>query len=203
MAVKVGLNGFGRTGRQVVKAIIEKYPGELELAAISVGRSAKTEARAHLLKYDSNYGKFPHTVETQGDNLVIDGQVIPILTGATPADIPWADYGVDIVVESSGLYRKAEDARGHITAGAKKVVIGAPAKGEDLTVVMGVNEDSYDPATHHIISNASCTTNCLAPVAKVVNDEFGIIKGLMTTIHAYTNDQQILDKTHKDPRRAR
>jgi len=203
MTVKIGINGFGRTGRQIVKAVIEKYPGQLELAAVSVGRKANTEARAHLLKYDSNYGKFPHTVETQGDNLVVDGQVIPVLTGATPVDIPWGQHGVDIVVESSGLYRKADEVRGHIQAGARKVVISAPAKGEDLTVVLGVNEDWYDPAKHTIISNASCTTNCLAPVAKVIHDEFGIIKGLMTTIHAYTNDQQILDKTHKDLRRAR
>jgi len=203
MTVKVGINGFGRTGRQVVKAIIEKYAGQLELAAIAVGRKANTEARAHLLKYDSNYGRFPHTVETQGDNLVVDGQVIPILTGATPADIPWGQYGVDIVVESSGLYRKADEVRGHIQAGARKVIISAPAKGEDLTVVLGVNEEMYDPARHTIISNASCTTNCLAPVAKVLHDEFGILKGLMTTVHAYTNDQQILDKTHKDLRRAR
>jgi glyceraldehyde 3-phosphate dehydrogenase len=203
MTVKVGINGFGRTGRQVVKAIIEKYPGELELAAISVGKSAQTEARAHLLRYDSNYGKFPYTVEVQGDNLVIDGKIVPILTGQAPADIPWGKYGVEIVVESSGLYRKASEVQGHIQAGAKKVIISAPSKGEDLTVVLGVNEDWYDPKKHHILSNASCTTNCLAPVAKVVHDEFGIIKGLMTTIHAYTNDQQILDKTHKDLRRAR
>jgi len=204
MTVKVGINGFGRIGRQVFKVILGKYAGQLELAAIAVGPSARTETRAHLLKHDSDYGKFPRAVETRGDNLVIDQQqVVPVLTGATPADIPWRDYGVEIVIESSGLFRSADSARGHIAAGAKKVIISAPAQGEDLTIVLGVNEEMYDPARHTIISNASCTTNCLAPVAKVVHEEFGIVKGFLVTVHAYTNEQRLLDKTHRDPRRAR
>lgn len=203
MSVKVGINGFGRIGRQVFKAVLVKYPDELELAAVAVGPVARTEVRAHLLQYDSDYGTFSRAVKTRGDSLIVDDREIPILTGSVPADIPWHEHGVEIVVESSGRFRKASDARGHVEAGAKKVIISAPAVNPDLTVVLGVNESLYDPARHAIISNASCTTNCLAPVVKVVHEEFGVVKGLMTTVHAYTNEQRILDNTHQDLRRAR
>ncbi len=158
---------------------------------------------AHLLKYDSNYGKFDGTVEITGEGLLVDEKLLKILAERDPASLPWGDLGVDIVIESTGIFRDRDGASKHMQAGAKKVIISAPAKGEDLTIVLGVNDDKYDPTQHHIVSNASCTTNCLAPAAKVVNDEFGIVKGLMTTIHAYTNDQRILDLPHKDLRRAR
>lgn len=201
MSTKIGINGFGRIGRQVFKAIRDFYPDSLEVVAANDIGDIKT--MAHLLKYDSNYGKFDGTVEVADEGLMVDGLLLKILAERDPANLPWGDLGVDIVVESTGIFRDREGAGKHIQAGAKKVIISAPAKGEDLTVVLGVNDDVYDTAQHHIISNASCTTNCLAPAAKVVNDSFGIIQGLMTTIHAYTNDQRILDLPHKDLRRAR
>ena len=201
MATKVGINGFGRIGRQVFKAIRDSYPDTLEVVAVNDIGDVNT--MAHLLKYDSNYGPFDGTVEVVEGGMEIDGKVVKVLAERDPANLPWGDLGVDIVVESTGFFRSRETAGKHLEAGAKKVIISAPAKGEDLTVVLGVNEDQYDPAAHHIVSNASCTTNCLAPAAKVVNDNFGIIKGLMTTIHAYTSDQRILDMPHSDMRRAR
>jgi glyceraldehyde 3-phosphate dehydrogenase len=214
MATKVGINGFGRIGRQVLKAIMERYPDTLEVVAFNDIGDLKT--MAHLLKYDSNYGKFDGTVEVSGeDTLLINGKAVKVFKETDPGKIPWGEMGVEIVVESTGLFTIKDDgvnkkgkvvqgAANHITrGGAKKVIISAPAQGEDLTIVMGVNEDKYDPANHHVVSNASCTTNCLAPAAKVVNDKFGIVKGLMTTIHAYTNDQKILDLPHSDLRRAR
>src|SRR5574340_1721258 len=205
MTVKVGINGFGRIGRQVLKAIMETYPNELEVVAVNDLFDAKTNA--HLFKYDSNYGIYPGKVEVVENALSIDGHTVKIYAEKEPAALPWKSLGVDIVVESTGVFTDAigdpakgkPGARAHIDAGgAKKVIISAPAKNEDLTVVLGVNDDKYDPAKHNILSNASCTTNCLAPVAKVLNDSFGIAKGTMTTIHSYTNDQQILDYPHKD-----
>jgi glyceraldehyde 3-phosphate dehydrogenase len=201
MTTKVGINGFGRIGRQVFKAIRDNYGDTLDVVAVNDIGNVNT--MAHLLKYDSNYGKFNGTVEVVEEGLSIDGKLLKVLAERDPANLPWGDLGVDIVVESTGLFTQAEKAAAHRTGGAKKVIISAPAKGEDLTIVLGVNEDQYDSAKHHIVSNASCTTNCLAPAAKVVNDSFGIEKGLMTTIHAYTNDQNILDLPHKDLRRAR
>jgi len=201
MTVKIGINGFGRIGRQVFKAIRDNYPDTLEVVAVNDIGDVKT--MAHLLKYDSNYGKFDGTVEVVDDGLLVDGKLLKVLSERDPANLPWGELGVEIVVESTGIFRTGELAGKHLQAGAKKVIISAPAKGEDLTVVLGVNDDQYDPEKHHIISNASCTTNCLAPAAKAVNDRFGIVKGLMTTIHAYTNDQRILDLPHKDLRRAR
>ncbi|GAB4466598.1 MAG: type I glyceraldehyde-3-phosphate dehydrogenase [Anaerolineales bacterium] len=213
MAVKVGINGFGRIGRQVLKAIRDKYPSELEVVAFNDIGDMKT--MAHLLKYDSNYGRFNGAVEVVDDGLLIDGKKIKAFKETDPAAIPWSDLGVEIVIEGTGLFTIKEDgvnkkgkavkgAVNHITrGGAKKVIITAPAEGEDLTVVLGVNEDKYDPAKHHVISNASCTTNCLAPAAKVVHDHFTIKRGFMTTVHAYTNDQKILDLPHSDLRRAR
>ncbi len=201
MAVKVGINGFGRIGRQVFKAIRDSYGDSLEVVAVNdIGDVA---TMAHLLKYDSNYGKFDGSVKVVEDGLNVDGKLLKVLAERDPVNLPWGDLGVDIVIESTGIFRTGETAGKHIQAGAKKVIISAPAKGEDLTIVLGVNDNQYDPAMHHIVSNASCTTNCLAPAAKVVNDSFGIVKGLMTTIHAYTNDQKILDLPHKDLRRAR
>jgi len=201
MATKVGINGFGRIGRQVFKVIRDKYPDTLEVVAVNDIGDLKT--MAHLLKYDSNYGKFDGNVEVVDGGLMVDGRLVKVLAERDPENLPWGELGVDIVVESTGFFRTGELAGKHIKAGAKKVIISAPAKGEDITIVLGVNEEKYDPANHHIISNASCTTNCLAPAAKVVNDKFGIVKGLMTTIHSYTNDQRILDLPHKDLRRAR
>lgn len=213
MTVRVGINGFGRIGRQVLKAIRDYHGSELEVVAFNDIGDLKT--MAHLLKYDSNYGRFDGTIEVQDDGLLIDGKQVKAFKETDPGKIPWGDLGVSIVVESTGLFTIKEDgvnkkgkvvqgAVNHITrGGAKKVIISAPAEGEDLTIVMGVNEDKYDPANHHVISNASCTTNCLAPAAKVVNDNFGIVRALMTTIHAYTNDQKILDLPHSDLRRAR
>ncbi len=213
MSVKIGINGFGRIGRQVFKAIRDMYPEALEVVAFNdIGDMA---TMAHLLKYDTNYGRFDGTVEVQGDNLVIDGKSVKVFKETDPGKIAWADLGIDIVVESTGLFTVKKDgvnkkgklvqgAENHITkGGAKKVIISAPAEGEDITIVMGVNQDKYDPANHHVISNASCTTNCLAPAAKVVHDQYKIVRGLMTTIHAYTNDQKILDMPHSDLRRAR
>src|SRR5512147_1035359 len=213
MTVKVGINGFGRIGRQVLKAIRDMYPNELEVVAFNDIGDMKT--MAHLLKYDSNYGRFNGKVEVADDGLIIDGVKVKAFKETDPAAIPWGDLGVDIVIESTGLFTIKEDgvnkkgktvkgAVNHITSGgAKKVSISAPAEGEDLTVVLGVNEDKYDPKIHHVVSNASCTTNCLAPAAKVVHDKLTIKRAFMTTIHSYTNDQKVLDMPHSDLRRAR
>ncbi|WP_069804608.1 type I glyceraldehyde-3-phosphate dehydrogenase [Thermogemmatispora onikobensis] len=201
MVTRVGINGFGRIGRQSFKAMLERYPHELEVVAIN--DLTDTYTNAHLLKYDSTYGRFPGQVEATPESLIVNGHSIKVLAQRDPAQIPWGDLGVDIVIESTGLFTDADKAKAHLQGGAKKVIISAPAKGEDLTIVLGVNEHMYDPARHHIISNASCTTNCLAPAAKVLNDRFGIEHGLMNTIHSYTNDQRIQDLVHKDLRRAR
>jgi glyceraldehyde 3-phosphate dehydrogenase len=206
MTTKIGINGFGRIGRQVLKAIIERYPGELEVVAINDLFDSKTNA--HLLKYDSNYGIFPGTVEVDaaGTDLIVNGKTIKVFAEKDPANLPWASLGVEIVVESTGIFTdaKGEPEKGKAGAnvhilkgGAKKVIISAPAKNEDLTIVLGVNTNAYDPAKHHVVSNASCTTNCLAPAAKIVNDNFTIKSAVMTTIHSYTNDQVILDQGHK------
>lgn len=201
MATRVGINGFGRIGRQSLKAMLERHPNDLEVVAVN--DLTDTQTNAHLLKYDSTYGRFPGEVEATEDTLVVNGHKIKVIAQRDPAQIPWGDLGVDIVIESTGIFTDASKAAAHIKGGAKKVIISAPAKGEDLTIVLGVNENVYDPARHNIISNASCTTNCLAPTAKVLNDTFGIERGLMNTIHSYTNDQRILDQVHKDLRRAR
>jgi len=201
MGTRVGINGFGRIGRLVMKAIMQRSEGVLEVVAVNDLTDAATNA--HLFKYDSNYGVYPGTVEARGDTLVIDGAQVKVLAERDPSRIPWGALGVDIVLESTGLFTDAEKAGAHRTAGAKKVIISAPGKNEDVTIVLGVNEGKYDPSRHHIISNASCTTNCVAPVIKVLNDSFGVARGLMTTIHSYTNDQKILDVFHKDLRRAR
>lgn len=201
MTTRIGINGFGRIGRQTMKALLERYPREIEVVAVNDLTDTKTNA--HLLKYDSTYGRFPGEVEATADSLIVNGHSIKVISQRDPAMIPWGDMGIELVIESTGLFTDADKAAAHIKGGAKKVIISAPAKGEDLTIVLGVNEFMYDPAKHHIISNASCTTNCLAPAAKVINDTFGIEKGLMNTIHSYTNDQRILDQVHKDLRRAR
>jgi len=201
MTTRIGINGFGRIGRQSLKAIMERHPKDLEVVAINDITDTKTNA--HLLKYDSTYGRFPGEVEATENTLIVNGHKIQIVAQRDPAQIPWADFGAEIVIESTGLFTDASKASAHLKGGAKKVLISAPAKGEDLTIVLGVNENVYDPAKHTIISNASCTTNCLAPAAKVLNDAFGIERGLMNTIHSYTNDQRILDQVHKDLRRAR
>ncbi len=201
MTTRIGINGFGRIGRQSLKAIIERHPQDLEVVAIN--DITDTQTNAHLLKYDSTYGRFPGEVEATEDSLVVNGHKIQVVAQRDPAQIPWGDFGVDLVIESTGLFTDASKAKAHLQGGAKKVIISAPAKGEDLTIVLGVNENVYDPAKHTIISNASCTTNCLAPAAKVLNDAFGIERGMMNTIHSYTNDQRILDQVHKDLRRAR
>jgi glyceraldehyde 3-phosphate dehydrogenase len=199
--VKVGINGFGRVGRQSFKALLERYANTIDIVAINDLTDAQTNA--HLLKYDSNYGHFPGTVAIDGNALVVNGHRVQVFSEKNPEALPWGSLGVELVLESTGIFTDAPQAAKHIQAGAKKVVISAPAKKEDITIVMGVNEDKYDPAKHNIISNASCTTNCLAPVAKVIHDNFTIVKGLMTTVHSYTNDQRILDFPHKDLRRAR
>ncbi|HVB73729.1 MAG TPA: type I glyceraldehyde-3-phosphate dehydrogenase [Ktedonobacteraceae bacterium] len=201
MTTRVGINGFGRIGRQSMKALLERYPHEIEVVAVNDLTDTKTNA--HLLKYDSTYGRFPGEVEATADSLIVNGHRVKVISQRDPAQIPWGDLGVDIVIESTGLFTDAAKAAAHIKGGAKKVIISAPATGEDLTIVLGVNDFMYDPAKHNIVSNASCTTNCLAPAAKVINDTFGIEKGLMNTIHSYTNDQRILDQVHKDLRRAR
>jgi glyceraldehyde 3-phosphate dehydrogenase len=213
MAVRVGINGFGRIGRQVLKAIREKYPNTLEVVAINDIGDLKT--MAHLLKYDSSYGRFNGRVEVGDGVLTIDGKTVKVFKETDPSNLPWSANGVDIVIEGTGLFTIKKDgvnkkgktvkgAENHITkGGAKKVIITAPAEGEDLTIVLGVNENMYDPAIHHVVSNASCTTNCLAPAAKVVHDKYKILRGFMTTVHAYTNDQRILDLPHSDLRRAR
>ncbi|TSA18027.1 type I glyceraldehyde-3-phosphate dehydrogenase [bacterium] len=213
MAIKVGINGFGRIGRQVLKAMRDSYPNTLEVVAINDIGDLKT--MAHLLKYDSNYGRFNGKVEVGEGVLIIDGKTVKVFKETDPANLPWRDLGIDIVIEGTGLFTIKKDgvnkkgktvkgAENHITkGGAKKVIITAPAEGEDITIVMGVNDKLYDPANHHVVSNASCTTNCLAPAAKVVHDKWKILRAFMTTIHAYTNDQKILDLPHSDLRRAR
>ena len=208
MAVKVGINGFGRIGRQVFKAIKERHGSDLDIVAINDLYDVKTNA--HLFKYDSNYGVYDGTVEVDGSDIVIDGKPVKAFSERNPGDLPWKDLGVEIVIESTGVFRDAVGGNGkpganvHIKeGGAKKVIISSPAKNEDLTVVLGVNDDLYDPEKHHVLSNASCTTNCLAPAAKVINDLFTIEYGVMTTIHSYTNDQRILDMGHSKMRRAR
>lgn len=201
MATKVGINGFGRIGRQVLKIMKEKYPDEFDVVAFN--DLGDLETMAHLFRYDSNYGIYEGEVEVRKDGLVINGDFVEALSNPDPSGLPWKEKGVEIIVEATGRFRSREDAGKHLEAGARKVIITAPAKDPDLTVVLGVNDELYDPEKHHIVSNASCTTNCLAPAVKVVQDSFGIVKGLMTTIHAYTNDQKILDLPHKDLRRAR
>ena len=201
MTTKIGINGFGRIGRQALRIVRERYPDKLEVVAINDLFDPATNA--HLFKYDTNYGTYPGPVHVKGNNLVVDSDEIQVLAERDPAKLPWGDLGVQIVIESTGVFREGPLAAAHLEAGAKKVLISAPAKKEDITIVLGVNEELYAPQKHHIISNASCTTNCLAPVAKIVNDRFGIVKGFMTTIHAYTGDQRLLDVGHKDLRRAR
>jgi glyceraldehyde 3-phosphate dehydrogenase len=198
--VKIGINGFGRIGRNVYRALAERG-GDLEVVAVNDITDPRT--LAHLLKHDTILGAYPGDVGVDGDHLVVDGRRIRVFAERDPAKLPWGELGVEIVIESTGLFTDANKARAHIDAGARKVVISAPASNEDITICMGVNDAAYDPARHHIVSNASCTTNCLAPVAKVLQESFGIESGLMTTVHAYTNDQQILDAPHKDLRRAR
>jgi glyceraldehyde 3-phosphate dehydrogenase len=200
MAVKVGINGFGRIGRNIYRAARERN-SELEVVAVNDITDAAT--LAHLLKYDSVLGRFPGSVSAGGDHLTVDGARLAVLAERDPQRLPWGDLGVDIVIESTGFFTDGATAHAHVDAGARKVIISAPAKNEDITVCMGVNHTAYNPAEHHVVSNASCTTNCLAPVAKVLSDSFGIESGLMTTVHAYTNDQVILDAPHKDLRRAR
>jgi glyceraldehyde 3-phosphate dehydrogenase len=200
MSTRVAINGFGRVGRNVFRAIRERAPG-MEVVAVNDVTTPAT--LAHLLRHDTVLGRYPGTVVLEGDRLLVDGLPARVLATRDPAELPWRDLGVDIVVEATGLFKDAARARAHIAAGARKVVITAPAKGEDITICMGVNQAAYDPERHHIVSNASCTTNCLAPVAKVLDECFGIEHGLMTTVHAYTNDQKILDAPHKDLRRAR
>ena len=199
MAIRVGINGFGRIGRNILRAAL--HDKDLDFVAVNDITDAPT--LAHLLKYDSILGNLPDEVRAEGDTIHVGGRSIKVLAVKDPAQLPWKSLGVEYAVESTGLFTDADKAKAHLTAGAKKVIISAPAKGEDLTVVMGVNHEKYDPKNHNIISNASCTTNCLGPVAKVLQDQFGIVKGQMTTVHSYTNDQKILDLPHKDLRRAR
>ncbi|WP_339214008.1 type I glyceraldehyde-3-phosphate dehydrogenase [Ornithinibacillus sp. FSL M8-0202] len=199
MAVKVGINGFGRIGRNVFRQALKRDDVEI----VAVNDLTDANMLAHLLKYDSVHGVLEQEVSVNGSNIVVGGKEIKVLAERDPGNLPWGELGVEVVVESTGRFVDRDSSQKHIDAGAKKVIISAPAKNEDLTIVMGVNQDQYDPSKHHIVSNASCTTNCLAPFAKVLNDKFGIKRGLMTTVHAYTNDQQILDLPHKDYRRAR
>jgi glyceraldehyde 3-phosphate dehydrogenase len=201
MTIKVGINGFGRIGRQVYKAILENYEGDLVVEAVN--DLMPVEINAHMLRYDSTYGRFPGEVEVQDGDIVVNGQRLKSYAERDPSKLPWGDLGIDVVLECTGIFRDRDGAAQHLAAGAKKVIISAPGKGVDATFVMGVNEGEYDPAKHTVISNASCTTNCLAPAAKVLNDSFGIEQALMTTIHAITNGQMILDTAHKDLRRAR
>jgi len=200
MAVRVGINGFGRIGRNIIRAAKQQGSG---LDFVAVNDIWPTATLAHLLKYDTILGHYPGTVALDGDDLVVDGKKLRVFAEREPGNLPWKDLGVDVVIEATGKFTDATKAKAHIDGGARKVIISAPAKNEDLTVVMGVNEQAYKPAEHHILSNASCTTNCLAPVAKVLSDSFGIETGFMTTVHSYTNDQVILDFAHKDLRRAR
>ena len=199
--IKVGINGFGRIGRQVFRAIAERHPETLEVVAVNDLGDARTNA--HLFKYDSTYGVYPGSVEASGDDLVIDGRSVKVFSERDPAALPWRDVGAELVVESTGFFTDGTKAAGHLEGGAKKVIISAPATNEDITLVLGGNSDQYDPARHNIVSNASCTTNCVATMAKVLHDSFGIEQALMSTIHAYTNDQRILDQVHSDLRRAR
>ncbi|GGY39669.1 type I glyceraldehyde-3-phosphate dehydrogenase [Streptomyces djakartensis] len=200
MTIRVGINGFGRIGRNYFRALLEQG-ADIEIVAVNdLGDTATT---AHLLKYDTILGRLKQEVSHTENTITVGDKTIKVLAERNPADIPWGELGVDIVIESTGIFTKKADAEKHIAGGAKKVLISAPAKDEDVTIVMGVNQDQYDPANHHVISNASCTTNCVAPMAKVLDENFGIVKGLMTTVHAYTNDQRILDFPHKDLRRAR
>ncbi|MEV6840918.1 type I glyceraldehyde-3-phosphate dehydrogenase [Streptomyces sp. NPDC052301] len=200
MTIRVGINGFGRIGRNYFRALLEQG-ADIEVVAVNdLGDTATT---AHLLKYDTILGRLKQEVSHTADTITVDGHTIKVLSERNPSDIPWGELGVDIVIESTGIFTKRDDAAKHLAGGAKKVLISAPAKDEDITIVMGVNQDKYDPAQHNVISNASCTTNCVAPMAKVLDENFGIVKGLMTTVHAYTNDQRILDFPHKDLRRAR
>ena len=200
MKVRVGINGFGRIGRNIFRAGFKNK--NIEFVAIN-DLPTDTKALAHLLKYDSTFGILDATVQAKEGALIIDGKELKVLAYKSPAEIPWGQLGVDVVIESTGVFTDAEKAKGHLASGAKKVIISAPATNEDITIVMGVNDDKYNPEKHTIISNASCTTNCLAPVAKVIHENFGIIHGQMTTVHSYTNDQRILDLVHKDLRRAR
>ncbi|MBT2528807.1 type I glyceraldehyde-3-phosphate dehydrogenase [Streptomyces flavidovirens] len=200
MTIRVGINGFGRIGRNYFRALLEQG-ADIEIVAVNdLGDTATT---AHLLKYDTILGRLKAEVSHTADTITVDDHTIKVLSERNPADIPWGELGVDIVIESTGIFTKKADAEKHLAGGAKKVLISAPAKNEDITIVMGVNQDKYDAANHHVISNASCTTNCVAPMAKVLDENFGIVKGLMTTVHAYTNDQRILDFPHSDLRRAR
>jgi len=199
--IRVGINGFGRIGRQVAKVLLEQYANGVEIVAVNDITDAKTHA--YLFLFDTNYGKFNGKVEAKEDMLIIDDHEIRVLKEEKPEKLPWKELGVELVVEATGKFTKAEKAKAHIAAGAKKVLITAPAEGEDVTIVLGVNHSAYDPKEHHILSNASCTTNCLAPVCKVIHEKFGIQYGLMTTVHAYTNDQRVLDLAHPDLRRAR
>src|SRR3954468_44706 len=201
MPVRVGINGFGRIGRQVLKAILERHPQAVEVVAINDLFDTKTNA--HLFKYDTNYGVFPGAIEAREQSFVIDGREIAVTAERDPGKIPWREHGVQLVVESTGFFTDATKAHAHIDAGARKVIISAPARNEDITIVLGVNQEHYDPAQHHVVSNASCTTNGLAPVAKVLNDTWGIEKGLLTTVHAYTNSQRLLDMATPDLRDAR
>src|SRR5438094_3497412 len=199
MAVKVGINGFGRIGRNIFRTAL----GDKDIHFVGVNDITDTKTLAHLLKYDSVLGNLHHDIKTSGNGIAVEGKEFHVFSERDPASIPWGLVGAEIVIESTGLFTKAEDARKHLHDGVKKVIISAPAKNEDITIVLGVNEDKYDPAAHNIISNASCTTNCLAPVAKVIHENFGIRNAQMTTIHSYTNDQQLLDLPHTDLRRAR
>ncbi|MDD2433425.1 MAG: type I glyceraldehyde-3-phosphate dehydrogenase [Clostridia bacterium] len=199
MVTKLGINGFGRIGRMCMRASLENP----EVKVVAINGTSSPQALAHLLKYDSVHGKLNNQIETTDNEIIIDGHPIRILSDRDPINLPWGDLGVDIVIESTGKFKSGEDCQVHLKNGAKKVIISAPAKNEDITIVMGVNENNYDPEKHHIISNASCTTNCLAPIVKVLNDSFGINSGFMTTVHAFTTDQRSLDNSHKDLRRAR
>jgi glyceraldehyde 3-phosphate dehydrogenase len=201
LTTRIGINGFGRVGRLTLRAVNQYHKGRLEVAAVNDLADAKINA--HLLKWDSSYGPYPGEVKAADDSIMVDGKKVKVLAERDPANIRWGEMGIDIVIESTGLFTDATKAAGHLKGGAKKVLISAPAKNEDITIVLGVNEEQYDPKKHHVISNASCTTNCVAPVVKVLHQSFGLSKGLMTTIHAYTNDQRLLDTFHKDPRRAR
>ena len=203
MTVRVGINGFGRIGRNFWRAAHAQGAGSAGIEIVAANDLTDAKTLAHLLKYDSLLGTLPESVKADGNSITVDDETITVLAERDPADLPWGELGVDIVIESTGRFTKASDARKHIEAGASKVIISAPAKEEDITIVMGVNDSSYDPSVHDIISNASCTTNCVAPLAKVLLENFGIIRGMMTTIHAYTNDQVVLDFPHKDLRRAR
>ena len=201
MTTKIGINGFGRIGRQVLRAIIERHPNSLEVVAIN--DLGDTGTNAHMFRYDSNYGIYPGKVDVSEKEICIDGMAISVIQEREPSKIKWGEYGVEVVVESTGFFTDADKASGHLEGGANKVIISAPAKGEDATIVMGVNEDVYDSSKHNVISNASCTTNCVANMVKVLDDNFGVQNALMTTIHSYTNDQKILDQVHSDLRRAR